>query len=393
VNPSITYQTIEGFGASDACLPILTDAEADLFFSQTNGIGLTFLRNVMGDNGTTDNGNWVNEQKAIARGATVWASTWSPPAAYKSNNDITNGGYLLPEDYSAWASLYVAYVQDAAQNGVPIYGISIQNEPDFVAPWASCTYTGQQMTDFIKVPGRQLYGSGISPQSMILFGETSGWSDLWSYTSAVEADPVAVSYVGRYATHQYAGVDAPQTQARAIWETETATFDGFDPSIGNGLVIAQQVHDALVTGGATAWHYWNFLGRKSDNEGLIGHDVLTDRAQASDPTLTKRLYTVGNFSKFVRPGFIRIDAGPAPSDVLISAYIDPASGSPVIVAINNGSDATVGVFFNGKARGSVTPWVTSAASDLAPQPSVPVSGNRVEVTLSAQSVTTLVRGP
>jgi glucuronoarabinoxylan endo-1,4-beta-xylanase len=95
-------------------------------------------------------------------------------------------------------------------------------------------------------------------------------------------------------------------------------------------------------------------------------------------------------SKFVRPGFVRIDVSSVPPGVSMTAFQDASSANPVVVAINTSGDKPMGISFAGNAPSSVTPWVTSATLDLAPQASVPLSGNRVQVTLPAQSVTTLV---
>jgi glucuronoarabinoxylan endo-1,4-beta-xylanase len=87
------------------------------------------------------------------------------------------------------------------------------------------------------------------------------------------------------------------SNARLIWETEMSSFDAFDPSIGNGLMVAQWVHDAIANG-VTAWHYWWLLNLNGDNEGLIGHNVGSDPIETANPSITtKRVYTVGNFSK------------------------------------------------------------------------------------------------
>jgi chitodextrinase len=125
------------------------------------------------------------------------------------------------------------------------------------------------------------------------------------------------------------------------------------------------------------------MGINADDEGLIGFSHNTQ--------LTKRLYTLGNFSKFVRPGFFVVGATGAPAGVSATAYKDPSSGAFVIVAINqNGSDTPINVSLNGLTAASVTPWVTSSQFDLTAQGSVPVSSSSFSATLLASSVTTFV---
>ena len=105
--------------------------------------------------------------------------------------------------------------------------------------------------------------------------------------------------------------------------------------------------------------------------------------------MTKRLYTIGNYSKFIRPGYVRIgesdDGG-----VLISSYKDLATGKFVIVAVNSGAAQTETFNLNGFTATSVTPWVTSSALNLAQQTDVAVGGSSFTYTLAAGSVTTFV---
>jgi O-glycosyl hydrolase len=137
----------------------------------------------------------------------------------------------------------------------------------------------------------------------------------------------------------------------------------------------------------SAWHYWWLVDLATDGEGL-----LLQGGSTTDPP--KRLYTVGNFSKFVRPGYVRVStSGATPAGgVLVSAFESPADGKVVIVAINPGmASATLPVFVSGgKALTQVTPYVTSAADNLAAQPAIAVTNANFTATLGAQTVTTFV---
>src|SRR5262249_22628020 len=151
------------------------------------------------------------------------------------------------------------------------------------------------------------------------------------------------------------------------WQTEQSSMDAFDPNIGNGLVVARWIHDAIVIGKVSAWHYWWLTGLNNDNEGLIGY--------SGNSRLTKRLYTVGNFSKFIRPGSVVVGVSESPRGVSVSAYKNPDAGAFVIVAINqNGSDTPLTLTLNGLTAASVTPWVTSNSLNLGRQPAVAIEG-------------------
>jgi len=110
--------------------------------------------------------------------------------------------------------------------------------------------------------------------------------------------------------------------------------------------------------------------------------------------LTKRCYTLGNYSKFVKPGYKRVDVtGAMPMNVLVSAYVSPEDGTAVVVAINKGTaDATVPITIAGgtKMPAMMTPSVTSAMDNLGAKGAVAVTGGTFMATLPGTSVTTFV---
>jgi glucuronoarabinoxylan endo-1,4-beta-xylanase len=378
VNWNELHQTMVGFGGSDKNHAALTDDQADLLFSPDKGIGLSILRVAIDTNGNYQ-GQYSNSTKAAARGAIIWATPWSPPAQWKDNGSTTNGGHLLAAHYIEWAKLVSGFAAKLQQNaGVPLSALSPQNESNYVTTWNSCVYTPQELVAFIKVLGPQL--AALNPRPRLLAPEMASWGPLWDYTSAILADANVASMVDVFSVHQYNGVEAPKTTARPIWETEYSTFDPPVTTIDNGIAVAKAVHDAIVTGNASAWHYWWLIGRNADNEGLLNQGAVK----------TKRLYTVGNYSKFVRPGFVRIGTTGGPTGVQASAFRD-CSGKFAFVVINtNPTDTPLGIVFNGVVGGTVTPWVTSRTLDLAAGTPVPVSGGRAAAVLPASSVTTFV---
>jgi glucuronoarabinoxylan endo-1,4-beta-xylanase len=372
------HQTMDGFGACDRWNSALTDAQADLFFSATKGIGLSLLRVSMNYNGN-DTSAVSNAQKAAARGALVWMAPWTAPAGWKDNGSVENGGHLLVARYDAWAARLIQFATALQSKGVSLYAISIQNEPDYAAGYQSMVYDDAEMVSFIKALGPKL--AALNPRPKLIVGEYSSWGNLWSLATALEADAVAFPYLDIYAVHQYRGVPAYQSRPRPLWETEMSSFDGPSADIENGVAVARWIHEAIVNGNVNAWHYWWLVGQNDDNEGLLN----------PSGGRTKRLYTLGNFSRFIRPGWVRIEATAPASKVYVSAYKDPSSGAFALVAINDaGTDVSLGVTFNAVLPTSVTPWVTSRHLDLAPQPNIPVTGHHFTATLPTTSVTTFV---
>ena len=81
---------------------------------------------------------------------TLYASPWSPPAFMKDNNNMLQGGKLLPESYQPWANYYTKFIKAYENAGIPVWGITIQNEPMAVQRWESCIYTAEEERDFLK---------------------------------------------------------------------------------------------------------------------------------------------------------------------------------------------------------------------------------------------------
>jgi O-glycosyl hydrolase len=161
-----------------------------------------------------------------------------------------------------------------------------------------------------------------------------------------------------------------------------------DPGIKSGLRVAKLIHDALTIASVNAWHYWWVYPSS-----VAGNGALWDKTTGQP---TKRLYVLGNFSKFVRPGFLRVGtaAGAAPpAGVLLTAYRHPTDGTLVITAINaNVAPTDLSIFVTGASPCALTPWITSQSDDLAPHAALPLTGSRLAITLDAQSVTTFVGG-
>ena len=404
ISSGTVYQNIDGFGASDAQevadgVPFsITTAEADLFFSQTKGIGLSLLRTWVPDDGSCATVSSAcagvmqsDMQMAVARGAKVWATPWSAPASMKSNNSLINGGSLLSQDYGAYAQSLSNFITSVGQIGISLYAISMQNEPNAVVPWDSMYWQPGDVYNFIlNYLGPTLKANGQSGVELMM-PETGCVNLLASYADPTLLDPSAAAYVGIIGVHDYcsgSGASAPyaNAQGKPVWLTETSETTAWDPSISDGLKWAQSIHNLLVNMNVSAWHYWNLIGNNGagyENEGLI----------FPDGTTSKRLYVLGNYSKFIRPGYQRIDATASPQgNVFVSAYKDSSSNNFAIVVINsNSSDTSQSFSFNGFTSGTVTPWVTSASFNLESQPSVTATnGQSFNYTLSAMSVTTFV---
>ncbi len=393
INWQEVHQRIDGFGASSAWRSTWTTAQADMFFSTNSGIGLSLLRNRIAPDVTT----WETSimQMAQARGARVWSVPWSPPANLKDSGTVNGGnfrgGAVTNQVYANQLARYVASM--SLNYGVNIYALSIQNESDFnTTNYESCVWTAQQIHDFVPYLSAALAASNAA-STKIMIPECMHWqSNTNLYTTAMN-DPAVAPLVGIIANHNYDGIDfnhgattAPvplPSYGKATWETEVSTGASFDGSISDGLYWGGRIHQFMTVAQANAWHYWWLIDGNADANG-----GLTD--QSGNPA--KRMYVLGNFSRFVRPGYYRIGVSNNTSPLQISAYKDTTNRTFAIVSINPTTTNITQVFnLNGfTVASSVTPWLTSASASLAAQAAVTVGGGVFTNVIPAQSVVTLV---
>ncbi len=93
----------------------------------------------------------IKQAMAIAGKLTLYVSPWSPPAWMKDNNNMLQGGKLLPQYNQAWANFYVKYIKEYEKRGIPVWGLSVQNEPLAVQRWESCIFTGKKNVILLKI--------------------------------------------------------------------------------------------------------------------------------------------------------------------------------------------------------------------------------------------------
>lgn len=414
VNWNEEYQVIEGFGCSQACdvygfevynFP-KRDEVLDLLFSQENGIGLSILRAEVGAglNLPTiepQDGVWnfdpsigdvwvMNEAKK--RGVNKIISTvWSPPVWMKTNNSITNGGRLKSGCYQKYADYLAMYCKKYKEiHGVNINAISIANEPEYAAPWQSCLWSGLEIANFVK---NYLKPTFIRENidSKIVIGETGlAWTEF--FMKPVLNDQAACDAIDIVGGHYYRGSIKPfslsKEKGKQIWLTETSdTSKGLKVHMDDGVKWGKIIHEFMVTADANAFIYWNGANVQDVNVNLM-------RMNTNDNTIitTKRLFALGNFSKFIRPGYKRISATQNPvSGVYLSAYKDEQTGKFVIVVVNNSStNHVININPQNFISGKITPYVTNEEVSLQKYEDISLRDGHFTVSVGAQSVVTFV---
>ncbi len=394
VNLSGLQQKISGFGVSSAWAGSYANAsDADYLWSTTKGAGLTLLRIRYGD-------GLAIAKSAAQNGATVWMTPWGtgsngspggPDTTTQNNpNGCTSGSMPVLSNAQGLATALVTWVQNAKTQGVPIYAVSAGNEPDSCGINNTTSYSPAQMAAWIDVLGPAMAAIGVK----VMAPETMNGYGFPGYFTAIQNDTAAWNAVSIFASHEY-GLAPPVQPAIAAagkeyWETEvdtgTANGDSSGDGIASALLMAKAIHNDLTKDNLNAWHLWWLY--ESGNSGGCLYDT-------GSKVWTKRLWVMGNYSRFVRPGYMRVStSGTVPSGVLLTAYENPADGTVAVVAINNNTSATpLSLYISGVVPCSITPWVTSAADSLASKSPITVSNARFSATLDATSVTTFVGKP
>lgn len=395
-NWSDLRQRIDGFGGSSAFRGTgFSTAQADMLFSTNTGIGLSLLRNQVQAGGVATAAEIGIMQQAIARGARVWSAPWSPQASFKTPQ-IANGGNFDSANNQDYADQLANYVVTMKNQGINLYALSVQNEPDITnSTYATCWWTAQQISNFVPVLYGSLVANGVD-STRIMIAESFQWQNHTAlYTTAMN-DPNIAAMVGIIANHNYDGIppDPPTgtpaaiaNYGKALWETEVAVLDptgSTDSSMQNGIYWAGRIHAFLTVAQANAWHYWWLIyGNSTPNQGLT--DI-------SSSVLAKRGYALGNYSRFVRPNYYRMGVVTNAGVAMVSAYRDTNSSAFAIVAINANQTNAINQTFNlsNFTASSVVPWVTSSTLSLSSQAAVGITNSAFTYQLPPLSVVTFV---
>lgn len=333
VNPSISYQTITGFGGMlNPALwqggNQLTSNEIEQLYGP-NGLGYKMLRMMIYPNSNDWNRDLAVAQKAQSLGVRIFASPWSPPAHMKSSKQQGggNGGYLLPEYYADYANHLNAFVDYMATNGVTIEAVSIQNEPDWDPEYDACVWTGQQILDFIKNHGKDIKVKVIAAEAVNFKKE---------FTDPVLNDPIAREHLDIVGTHLYGGGIGDYPLARQynkeIWMTEHLmnNNNANDWSWNEALVFAKELHGCMEAN-FNAYIWW-YLKRH--------YSMLGDGEYGSPKgQIMHRGYVLSHYAKYATARKrIAVDRIITNTNVLITAY---EGDNDITLVIQNQSTSVI----------------------------------------------------
>lgn len=391
IDTDTEYQTIRGFGGINhpEWAGDLTQAQRQTAFGNgENELGLTVLRVFVNPDSSQWNRALPTAQFATQMGVTVFASPWEPPASLTESGG-SNGKLHLPKsNYAAYAKHLNDFGTYMKNNNVDLYAISVQNEPDYASEWTY--WSTDETTDFIANYGDQITSTRLmSPESFQYAPENASWvSDGGKkFYRKILNNSKAMANCDLFGTHFYgtqrSWMDFPELEnsGKEIWMTEVYVPNSDKDSANRypeALQVSENIHNAMVVGNMSAYTWW-YIRR---NYGLM----------TEDGKISKRGYCMAQYSKYVRPGDVRIDATEQPTDnVYVSAYKGD-DNQVTIVAINKGTES-YSQQFAVDADAQITEvdrYRTSASENLKKTGNIEHDSSSFLAQLPAESVSTFV---
>ncbi|MCC6282906.1 MAG: glycoside hydrolase family 30 protein [Saprospiraceae bacterium] len=406
VDPGKTFQTFFGIGAA------MTDASAETFyklppnkqqefmeayFDKKKGIGYTVARtNINSCDFSSDIYTYVKDgdkelnsfdiahdrkykipfikQAMAAAGGKLdlFASPWSPPAWMKDNNNMLQGGKLKPAFYNSWARYYTKFIREYEKEGIPIWGISIQNEPMATQRWESCIYTAEEERDFLKNHlGPVMSKEGLGDKKIIVWDHNRDL--MYQRAQTYFNDPEAAKYAWGIGFHWYedwSGGLPMYDNVRRVHESfpdkniffTEGCAESFDSKRYNAWVLGEEYGRSMINdfnNGMVGFTDWNILldetGGPNHVQNFCFAPVHGD-LRTGQLIYTNSYYYIGHFSKFIQPGAKRISSAASRSQLLTTAFLNP-DGKTVVVVMNQSDKATP---FNLWVNGDAASWTIDA---------------------------------
>ena len=388
VNPKKTFQEFLGIGGA------ITDASSEVFATLNKEQQEEFLQAYFGKNGinytiirtsihSSDFGlgshTYVEEGDAALKTFSIekdkekripfikraielieddlvfYASPWSPPAFMKTNKNMLRGGKLLPEFRQAWANYYAKFIKAYEDEGIPVWGLTIQNEPMAVQRWESCIYTAEEERDFLKnYLGPTLEKEGLGDKKIVVWDHNR---DLISErANTIFEDPEASKYVWGIGFHWYetwTGGLPKYDNLKNIKESfpsKNMLFtegcqEGFDTERMHYWPNAERYGNSMINdfnSGVVGWTDWNIL---LDERGGPNHvqnfcfAPIHANTKTSELTYTPTYFYIGHFSKFINPGAKHVSTTTSRTSLESTSFLN-SDGSLVTVVMNK-TDAKI----------------------------------------------------
>jgi glucosylceramidase len=289
--------------------------------------------------------------KAAQQGAgsplKLLASPWSPPAWMKTNSQMNQGGKLKPEYRDVWARYYCRYIQAYENEGIPIWGVSVQNEPEATQVWDSCRYSAEEERDFVRDHlGPALRREGLGHVRVIIWDHNRDL--MFERAKVVYDDPEAAQYVWGTGFHWYVAdrFDNVQLVHEAYPDKQLLFTEGCQeggPHVGEWHVGERYARSMIndLNRWTVGWIDWNMVLDETGGPNHAGNycsaPIIAD-TQTDTLHYQSSYYTIGHFTRFVRPGAIRILCATTRDELEAAAFLNP-DGQVALVVLNRSEES------------------------------------------------------
>lgn len=313
-------------------------------------------------------------EKVAGQNLKIVSSPWSPPHWMKSNHEMNHGGKLLDEYKPAWAEYYLKYIQAMEAEGIPVWGITIQNEPEAKQVWDSCLYTAEEERDFIKDHlGPLLHTRGRKDLKVIIWDHNR--DVVYDRAKTVLSDPEASKYVWGTGLHWYVSEEF-ENLSKVHHEFPDKHLIFTEGCIEGGVQLGAwhtgERYARNIIGDLNnyleAWIDWNLVLNEEGGPNHVGNycdaPVIVD-TKKDEIHYNSSYFYIGHFSKYIKPGAVRIECKTSSDEIQCTAFSNP-TGEIVIVLMNEGEEPL------------------SVQSD--------VQGQKISIEMPAHSISTLLVG-
>ena len=381
VNPGKTFQTFMGIGGAitDASAEVfarLTPAKQqeflDAYFSKDKGIGYTLVRtNINSCDFSSASYTYVEEgdaalktfnidhdrkykipmiKKALAAAgpnAHFYASPWSPPAFMKDNKNMLRGGKLLPQYHQSWANYYVKFISAYQKEGIPVWGLTVQNEPMATQRWESCIFTAEEERDFIKkYLGPTLKKAGYGNKKIVAWDHNRDL--ITQRASTILDDPEAAKYVWGIGFHWYENWSGGEPMFENVGKVNEM-YPGKNLLFTEGSVEkftaeryqfwpnGERYGRSMINdfnNGTVGWTDWNILLDENGGPNHVGNFCFAPvhaETKTSELIYTPSYYFIGHFSRFIQPGAKRVSSVASRSQLLTTSFMNKDSKLVTVV--------------------------------------------------------------
>lgn len=389
VEPTKTFQNFMGIGGA------ITDASAEVFaklskgkqqellnayYDKEKGIGYSLLRTTIHSSDFSSGSyTYIKEgdkdlktfnidhdrqyripmlKEAIKTAGgklLLYVSPWSPPAFMKSNGSMLKGGTLLPEYYQSWVNYYTKFIKAYEKEGMPIWGLTVQNEPMATQTWESCVYSAEAERDFLKnFLGPTMKKEGLGDKKIVVWDHNR---DLMNQrANVIFSDPEASKYAWGMGFHWYetwAGGEPMFDNVRKVHEAYPSKnllftegcVEKFDAKKYQFWANGERYGTSMINdfnNGTVGWTDWNILLDQNGGPNHVGNFCFAPihaDTNSGELIYTPSYYYIGHFSKFIRPDAKRVSTAVSRSSLISTSFLNK-DGKMVTVVMNQ-SDKSV----------------------------------------------------